>query len=121
MAASTNSVCETATGRNEGECIYLQQFIAIMNKYNEDDIQTAESMDKMDLLSITNAYLHLLHNHDTDHLFDAIYTLLDDCKLNMCSKFIRSDRNRMNIDALKYNQQMNINIYACSSGVGTNT
>eukprot|EP01083_Nonionella_stella_P003441 9870_1 len=76
-------------------CSQLQTIITILNQYSANDVNATENMDQSQLVHHVNTYLHLIHEHDDDTSFQAIFDKLQFCDAAKCSMLQRNNRNRL--------------------------
>eukprot|EP01084_Bolivina_argentea_P052282 96033_1 len=73
---------------NISTCEHFNKFINIMNIYY------ATNIDKINILSALNNYVHLLDQHATDEEFEYISNALGVCDIKTCNAFRRNYRDR---------------------------
>eukprot|EP01084_Bolivina_argentea_P303870 524725_1 len=74
-------------------CIHVQRFVKIMNQYTQNN-QNNMHFENIDIMSIFNDYMHLLHNHNKDEYFEYIVNTLMHCDILKCESFKRNNRER---------------------------
>eukprot|EP01084_Bolivina_argentea_P232239 391463_1 len=67
-------------------CKDLGYFATIMNKYNQ---LKHLNMEKIYIKPLLDIFLHLLHQHNSDHDFELIYNKLTHCNLAKCNIYKR--------------------------------
>eukprot|EP01084_Bolivina_argentea_P022422 41671_1 len=91
-------------------CQTLHTFVNIMKEYNENQLQITKNMDNAQLTSTLDHYLHLIHQHNQDEQFEAIYNQLGFCDVTKCAIFMRNNRNRMIINEINDAQYTKCNV-----------
>eukprot|EP01084_Bolivina_argentea_P223905 378726_1 len=85
------------------DCHHLKEFAKIMNKCEIVNI------NRHGINDILNSYIHLIHQHNTDHEFEFIAACLDDCGLTKCQKFLRNHRDRNRQKQNDHGRMINLN------------
>eukprot|EP01084_Bolivina_argentea_P256990 432865_1 len=93
---------------NQAECQILMQFIAVMKKYQLDELKSTQNMDTKSLTEIVDNYLHVLQHHDVQ--FETIFNELEEkpCDITNCTMIKRNYENRNTIDDDKNSSKINL-------------
>eukprot|EP01084_Bolivina_argentea_P304515 525917_1 len=90
----TNDIFSYTKQNQNIHCNDLKNCAALFRLQNA--INISKSINKLDIVSVVNDFMHLLTEHDTNDEFEYISDTLGHCNINTCQRFNDNFRNRLN-------------------------